>query len=64
MHVNTVDTDPAEDRPLLDDPISTLHCQYQVCSMSPTPNRVVMQIGGKLVEMEVDPGAVVSIISK
>ena len=60
LHANAVDTDPAEDRPLPDDHISTLHCQYQVSGKSPTPYRVVMQISGK--PMEVDTGAAVFII--
>ena len=47
VHANAVATDPAEDRPLPDDAISTLHCQYQVSGKSPTPYRVVMHIGGK-----------------
>ena len=64
LHANAVDTDPAEDRPLPDDAISTLHCQYQVSGKSPTSYQVVMQIGGKPVEMEVDTGVTVSIISK
>ena len=55
-----VEVDTTEDKPPPDDPISTLH---QVSGRSP-PYKVVLQIEGRPVEMEVNTGASVSIMSK
>ena len=56
-----VEVDTTEDKPPPDDTISTLH---QVSGPSPSPYKVVLQIAGKPVEMEVHTGASVSIMSK
>ena len=58
---NVVEVDTTEAKPPPVDPISTLH---QVSGRSPSPYKVVLQIEGKPVEMEVNTGASVSIMSK
>lgn len=57
---NAIEAEATEMEPPSEDLVNTLH---HVASRAPQPYRVTIQVNDKSVEMEIDTGAAVSIIS-